>query len=95
MLTMAPGEKMVASKVEIGGTPNPYAGEKDAYETALTDAMEGDATVFTRQEFVEEAWRIVDPYLNSDTPVYAYDPKTWGPAEVVKQLKPEGDGINL
>jgi hypothetical protein len=57
MLTMAPGEKMVASKVEIGGTPNPY--------------------------------------LNSDTPVYAYDPKTWGPAEVVKQLKPEGDGINL
>ena len=90
MLNMAPGEKMEASAVEIGGTPNPYAGEKDAYETVLTDAMAGDATVFARQDYVEEAWRIVDPYMNLDTPVYRYEPKTWGPAEVKQNLQPAG-----
>ena len=45
---------------------------------------QGDATVFARQDYVEEAWRIVDPYLSSDTPVYEYDPQTWGPAEVAQ-----------
>ena len=90
MLNMVAGEKMEAARVEIMGTPNPYPDQKDAYETVLTDAMEGDATVFARQDYVEEAWRIVDPYLSSDTPVYEYDPKTWGPAEVAQKLKPEG-----
>jgi len=90
MLNMVAGEKMEASRVEIMGTPNPYADQKDAYETVLTDALAGDATVFARQDYVEEAWRIVDPYLSSDTPVYAYDPKTWGPPELDQHLKPEG-----
>ena len=90
MLNMVAGEKMEAARVEIMGTPNPYPDQKDAYETVLSDAMEGDATVFARQDYVEEAWRIVDPYLSSDTPVYEYDPKTWGPAEVAQKLKPEG-----
>ena len=90
MLNMVAGEKMEAARVEIMGIPNPYPDQKDAYETVLTDAMEGDATVFARQDYVEEAWRIVDPYLSSDTPVYEYDPQTWGPAEVAQKLKPEG-----
>ncbi len=90
MLNMKAGEKMEAARVEILGTPNPYAEQKDAYETVLTDAMEGDATVFARQDYVEEAWRIVDPYLSLDTPVYEYEPRTWGPPEVAQQLKPEG-----
>jgi glucose-6-phosphate 1-dehydrogenase len=90
MLNMVAGEKMEAARVEIMGTPNPYADQKDAYETVLTDAMAGDATVFARQDYVEEAWRIVDPYLSSDTPVYEYDPHTWGPPELAKQLTPEG-----
>ena len=90
MLNMVAGEKMEAARVEIMGTPNPYQDQKDAYETVLTDAMAGDATVFARQDYVEEAWRIVDPYLSSDTPVYEYDPLTWGPAEAAQQLKPEG-----
>lgn len=90
MLNMVPGEKMEAARVELGGVPHPYAGEKDAYETVLTDAMAGDATVFARQDYVEEAWRIVDPYMSSDAPVYSYEPQTWGPAEAARNLQPPG-----
>ena len=39
------------------------------------------ATLFAREDYVEEAWRIVDPVLKAGTPVHEYDPKTWGPAE--------------
>ncbi len=49
-----------------------------AYEKVLTDAMAGDATLFARQDYVEEAWRIVDPMLKAETPVYPYAPHTWG-----------------
>ena len=51
----------------------------DAYERVLGDAMEGDATLFAREDYVEEAWRIVDPVLKAGTPVYEYEPSTWGP----------------
>ena len=53
----------------------------EAYERVLTDAMAGDATLFARQDYVEEAWRIVDPVLKAQTPVYPYEPHTWGPAQ--------------
>ena len=53
----------------------------DAYERVLSDAMAGDATLFAREDYVEEAWRIVDPVLKAGTPVHEYEPKTWGPAE--------------
>lgn len=53
--------------------------EMDAYARVLTDAMHGDASLFARQDYVEEAWRIVDPVLKADTPVYPYAPHTWGP----------------
>ena len=81
MLVMVDDEKMTAGLKELAGTPAPVSGEKDAYERVLTDALEGDATLFARQDYVEEAWRIVDPYLKSDSPVYGYAPKTWGPSE--------------
>ena len=90
MLLMAPGEEMVASKVEFGGTPYPYSGERDAYETVLTDAMKGDTTVFARQDYVEEAWRIVDPYMSLNTPVHTYEPQTWGPVDAGKHIQPVG-----
>ena len=54
----------------------------DAYERVLGDAMVGDRTLFAREDYVEEAWRIVDPVLKADTPVYDYAPGTWGPQEV-------------
>ena len=61
---------------------HPFAKEMDAYERVLSDAMCGDATLFAREDYVEEAWRIVDPALKAGTPLYEYEPGTWGPAEV-------------
>ncbi|MBZ5538720.1 MAG: glucose-6-phosphate dehydrogenase [Acidobacteriia bacterium] len=81
MLVMVDDEKMTGALKELEGTRAPISDEKDAYERVLTDAVEGDATLFARQDYVEEAWRIVDPYLKSDSPVYGYEPKTWGPSE--------------
>jgi len=50
--------------------------------------MCGDATLFAREDSVEEAWRIVDPVLKADTPVYEYEPGTWGPKEVDQVVVP-------
>ena len=49
---------------------------------------------FARQDYVEEAWRIVDPYLKSDSPVYPYKPQTWGPPEVERNVAPYGGWHN-
>jgi glucose-6-phosphate 1-dehydrogenase len=87
-------EKMVGQSVELVATHHPATGEMDAYERVLGDAMEGDATLFAREDYVEEAWRIVDPVLNVGTPVYEYDPNTWGPAEVDKTVVPPGGWQN-
>lgn len=48
--------------------------------------------MFARQDYVEEAWRIVDPVLKQETRVYPYEPKTWGPKEVDHQLALPGGG---
>jgi glucose-6-phosphate 1-dehydrogenase len=53
----------------------------EAYERALTDAMAGDPTLFARQDYVEEAWRIVDPMMQHLSPPVAYEPHTWGPRD--------------
>jgi glucose-6-phosphate 1-dehydrogenase len=51
--------------------------------------MEGDRTLFAREDYIEEAWRIVDPVVQADTPLYQYDAGTWGPKEV-EDLAPPG-----
>jgi glucose-6-phosphate 1-dehydrogenase len=51
--------------------------------------MEGDGTLFAREDYVEEAWRIVDPILSKDTPVREYEKNTWGPPEV-ERVTPAG-----
>ena len=81
LTTMDPEEKMIGKSVELLATHHPGAGEMDAYERVLGDAMAGDATLFAREDYVEEAWRIVEPVLGTATPVYEYEPGTWGPAE--------------
>ncbi len=59
---------------EGGEAPTPY-------EVLLSDAMNGDSTRFTRQDSVEEAWRIFQSLLDSPPPVHPYAPGSWGPAE--------------
>jgi glucose-6-phosphate 1-dehydrogenase len=78
------------AEVELVASRHPRADEMEAYERVLTDAMAGDATLFARQDYVEEAWRIVDPVLKAGTPVYPYEPHTWGPQEVAQNVVPPG-----
>ncbi len=91
---IAPGQETVSTSAEMMGTRHPRADEMDAYERVLGDAMEGDATLFAREDYVEEAWRIVDPVLKAGTPVYEYEPGTWGPAEVDQRAMPPGGWAN-
>jgi glucose-6-phosphate 1-dehydrogenase len=51
------------------------------YETLLRAAMVGDSSRFTRQDAVEETWRIMQPLLDAPPPVHGYAPASWGPAE--------------
>jgi len=75
---------------EMMGTRLARAGDMDAYERVLGDAMQGDATLFAREDYVEEAWRIVDPMLKAGTSVYEYEPGTWGPKEIETRVSPPG-----
>ena len=60
--------------VEFGGEgPTPY-------EVLLEAAMRGDPSHFARQDAVEETWRVVQPLIDSPSPVEDYEPGTWGPA---------------
>jgi glucose-6-phosphate 1-dehydrogenase len=58
-------------------------GGEDAtpYEILLHAALVGDATLFTRQDNVEESWRVVQPLLDAPPPVHRYEQGSWGPAE--------------
>jgi glucose-6-phosphate 1-dehydrogenase len=79
---MAPGEELASQAVEMVAGRSPRAGEMDAYERLLVAAMEGDATLYAREDYVEEVWRIVDPVLKAGTPIYQYEPNSWGPKEM-------------
>ena len=92
MMVMTPGEEIGAETIEMLASRSPAAGHMDAYERVLGAAMEGDATLFARQDYVEEAWRIVDPVLKARTPVYEYEPNTWGPE--LEQVVPPGGWSN-
>ncbi len=90
MTVMGSGERLVGKPGEMIASKPPDAEEVDAYERVLGDAMAGDATLFAREDYVEEAWRIVDPLLKSATPVYPYEAGTWGPPEVARLTPPGG-----
>jgi glucose-6-phosphate 1-dehydrogenase len=84
MTVMGSSEEITGQASEMVASRYPAAGDMDAYERVLGAAMQGDATLFARQDYVEEAWRIVDPVLAINTPVYPYQPNTWGPNEVAE-----------
>ncbi|MCB9915011.1 MAG: glucose-6-phosphate dehydrogenase [Planctomycetes bacterium] len=75
-----PGAQPRAEPVELELTHS-LLGEPDPYEELIHDALNGDPYRFAREDWVEEAWRIVDPVLRASTPLHAYAPGTWGPAE--------------
>ena len=75
---------------ELIATRHPQPDNMEPYERVLTDAMSGDESLFARQDYVEEAWRIVDPVLKASTPVFPYAPQTWGPKEAESITPPGG-----
>ena len=89
-LSATPATGSMRDLVELVASRHSRPGEMEAYERVLSDAMAGDATLFARQDYVEEAWRIVDPMLKADTPVFPYAVHTWGPANVNDVVCPEG-----
>jgi len=94
MMNLAPdAEGLVLQTSEMVASHSPRADEMDAYERVLGAAMSGDSTLFAREDYVEEAWRIVEPVLKKHTPVYQYAQGTWGPNEV-DRVAPNGGWSN-
>ena len=89
---MDEADRMIGQRAELVASRQPGADEKAAYERVLTDALAGDATLFARMDYVEEAWRIVDPVLAMKTPVREYEPGTWGPEDA--SVVPPGGWAN-
>jgi glucose-6-phosphate 1-dehydrogenase len=79
-----PGEGMSGRPVELLVTDQAEQGEAgrmEAYERLLGDAMAGDATLFARQDVVEAAWAVVDPVIHGPSPMFEYEPGSWGPPQ--------------
>jgi len=76
-----PGDDLEGEQVELVISEQSDPAEMGAYEELLFDAMQGNSVRFARQDYVEEAWRIVDQVLDPALPLYEYQPKSWGPAE--------------
>jgi glucose-6-phosphate 1-dehydrogenase len=91
---LGPGHGLNTQNQEMIASHHPCPGEADAYERVLGEAMAGDPTLFAREDYVEEAWRIVDPVLKAATPIYGYARGTWGPAEVEEKVTPPGGWHN-
>jgi glucose-6-phosphate 1-dehydrogenase len=91
-----PGPDLVLAPVtldfrygEVFGTPSP-----EAYERLLLDAIHGDATLYARGDWVEEAWGILEPVLRAwrdpAAPLHPYEAGSWGPAQANALIAPDG-----
>jgi glucose-6-phosphate 1-dehydrogenase len=87
------GEAMRGEEVELVAV-HQSPDEMAPYERLLGAAMKGDETLFVREDSVEAQWRIVDPILGNVTPVYEYEPHTWGPPEADQLLAKDGGWYN-
>jgi glucose-6-phosphate 1-dehydrogenase len=75
-----PGVRLVGDDVELY-VCNGAEDEMGAYERLIGDAIMGDPTLFTRDDAVLEAWRIIEPLLHMTTPLHTYERGSWGPRE--------------
>ncbi len=91
---MDDADQMAGQRAELVASRQPGAEEMAAYERVLGDALEGDATLFARMDYVEEAWRIVDPLRTMTAPVREYEPGTWGPPPQPGDIAPPGGWAN-
>jgi glucose-6-phosphate 1-dehydrogenase len=91
---MGQSETLVGEPVEMVASHRPGPDEMEAYERVLGDAMAGDSSHFAREDYVEEAWRIVEPILRNPPPVQEYVRHTWGPAQASESVTPPGGWYN-
>jgi glucose-6-phosphate 1-dehydrogenase len=84
------GDEMTGDPVELLATEHTDGTGMLPYEELLDNAIHGDPIRFAREDYVEEAWRIVQPILGNTTPLHFYDPGTWGPAEGEALASPHG-----
>jgi glucose-6-phosphate 1-dehydrogenase len=89
----APGECMVGNDVELILTRH-AAADMPPYQRLLGDAMRGIGELFAREDFVEAEWRVVDPFLGNVTPLYLYEPGSWGPEEATQLIGSDGPWLN-
>jgi glucose-6-phosphate 1-dehydrogenase len=89
-----PGEQLEGEQVELVISEAVDPAEMGAYEELLYDVMRGNAARFARQDYVEQAWRIVDPVLGNVVPVHEYAPSTWGPPEADALIAPDGGWLD-
>ncbi len=64
--------------------------DPEPYERLLGDAIAANHQLFTRQDAIEETWRVVQPLLDEPGPARPYEPGTWGPAEAADLLRGTG-----
>jgi glucose-6-phosphate 1-dehydrogenase len=88
-----PGEQMVGNDVELM-VQRQAAADEPPYQRLLGDAMRGIGELFARQDLVEAQWRVVQPILGNATPVYDYEPGSWGPDEAIQLIDGDGPWIN-
>ena len=83
MQAKTPGDEMISAPVDLAVDYGEALGGSgpDPYERLIGDALAGDARLFAHQDGVEQSWRIVEPLLDTSTPVLRYSPGSWGPPE--------------
>jgi glucose-6-phosphate 1-dehydrogenase len=92
MQAKVPGLELVSQSVDMTvNYERPQHRLPDAYERLIADAFVGDQRLFTRQDGVEQAWRVVDPILGSTEPAKLYRAGSWGPDEA-RRFVPPGCG---
>jgi glucose-6-phosphate 1-dehydrogenase len=95
-ITLALNAKKPGPGLELGRVTMDFDYERefrgaeivDSYELLLLEAMEGDHTLFLRQDGIERAWEVLEPVLQSSGTVIPYSPGGWGPAEADALLAP-------
>jgi glucose-6-phosphate 1-dehydrogenase len=88
-----PGEGMAGEPLELSVVEQPAQGKDGRlgdYARLIGDAMAGDATLFARQDVVEAAWAIIDPVIHGPSPMFEYEPGSWGPPQADRLVSEVG-----
>ncbi|HYV01618.1 MAG TPA: glucose-6-phosphate dehydrogenase [Actinomycetota bacterium] len=86
--TPGPGLELQKAQLDFDYEETFHTNLIDAYELLLLEAMEGDHTLFTREDEVERAWEVLMPVLEDSPPVQEYEPGSWGPEAAEELILP-------